>query len=75
MTNLGSLNYFFSIDAQLSASGKFLSQSNFTEEILERAQMHNCNTFRTPVDTESKLGSDGERISDPTLYCSLAGAL
>nr|GEZ80401.1 ribonuclease H-like domain-containing protein [Tanacetum cinerariifolium] len=29
----------------------------------------------TPVDTESKLGSDGDPISDPTLYRSLAGAL
>ncbi|GKB10823.1 ribonuclease H-like domain-containing protein [Tanacetum coccineum] len=30
---------------------------------------------RTPVDTESKLGSDGDPVSDPTLYRSLAGAL
>ncbi|GJW70630.1 ribonuclease H-like domain-containing protein [Tanacetum coccineum] len=28
--------------------------------------------FRTPIDTESKLGSDGDPISDPTLYRSLA---
>ncbi|GKF12360.1 ribonuclease H-like domain-containing protein, partial [Tanacetum coccineum] len=27
------------------------------------------------VDTESKLGSDGDPVSDPTLYRSLAGAL
>ncbi|GKA17015.1 ribonuclease H-like domain-containing protein [Tanacetum coccineum] len=31
--------------------------------------------FGTPVDTESKLGSDGDPVSDPTLYRSLAGAL
>nr|GEY37445.1 ribonuclease H-like domain-containing protein [Tanacetum cinerariifolium] len=29
----------------------------------------------TPVDTESKLGSDGGLVSDPTLYRSLAGTL
>ncbi|GKB65379.1 ribonuclease H-like domain-containing protein [Tanacetum coccineum] len=29
----------------------------------------------TLVDTESKLGSDGDLVSDPTLYRSLAGAL
>ncbi|GKB12485.1 ribonuclease H-like domain-containing protein [Tanacetum coccineum] len=37
--------------------------------------MANCNPTRTPVDTESKLGSDGDPISDPTLYRSLADAL
>ncbi|GJR99236.1 ribonuclease H-like domain-containing protein [Tanacetum coccineum] len=45
------------------------------EGILERAHMQNCIPCRTPIDTESKLGSDGDPISDPTLYRSLAGAL
>nr|GEV62097.1 ribonuclease H-like domain-containing protein [Tanacetum cinerariifolium] len=75
MTDLGSLNYFFGISAQRSASGLFLSQSKFAEEILERAHMHNCNPCRTLVDAESKLGSDGDPVSDPTLYRSLAGFL
>ncbi|GKG05424.1 ribonuclease H-like domain-containing protein [Tanacetum coccineum] len=75
MTNLGSLNYFIGISAQRSSSGLFLSQSKFAEEILERAHMQHYNPCRTPVDTESKLGSDGDPVSDPTLYRSLAGAL
>ncbi|GJW88705.1 ribonuclease H-like domain-containing protein [Tanacetum coccineum] len=37
--------------------------------------MQKCNPCKTPVDTESKLGPDGEPVSDPTLYRSLAGAL
>ncbi|GKD28215.1 ribonuclease H-like domain-containing protein [Tanacetum coccineum] len=37
--------------------------------------MANCNPSRTPVDTESKLGDDGDSVSDPTLYQSLAGSL
>ncbi|GKE15357.1 ribonuclease H-like domain-containing protein [Tanacetum coccineum] len=37
--------------------------------------MQHCNPCKTPVDTESKLGSDGDPVSDPTLYRSLAGAL
>ncbi|GJW05531.1 ribonuclease H-like domain-containing protein [Tanacetum coccineum] len=32
-------------------------------------------SHRTPVDTESKLGDDGDLIYDPTLYKSLAGSL
>ncbi|GKC27247.1 ribonuclease H-like domain-containing protein [Tanacetum coccineum] len=75
MTDLGSLNYFLGISAQRLTSGLFLSQSKFAKEILERAHMQNCNPCRTPVDTESKLGSDGKPVSDPTLYRSLAGAL
>ncbi|GKF00938.1 hypothetical protein Tco_0027861 [Tanacetum coccineum] len=33
--------------------------------------MVNCNHSRTPVNTESKLGIDGDSVSDPTLYQSL----
>nr|GEW23704.1 ribonuclease H-like domain-containing protein [Tanacetum cinerariifolium] len=62
MKDLGSLNYFLGISAKRSASGLFLSQSKFAEEILERAHMQNYNPCRTPVDTESKLGSDGDPV-------------
>nr|GEU72762.1 putative reverse transcriptase domain-containing protein [Tanacetum cinerariifolium] len=58
LLHIGSLNYFLSISAQPTASGMFLSQSKFVEEILERACMQNCNPCRTLVDTESKLGPD-----------------
>ncbi|GJS06692.1 ribonuclease H-like domain-containing protein [Tanacetum coccineum] len=51
------------------------SISKFAKKILERAHMQHCNPCKTPVDTESKLGSDGDPVSDPTLYRSLAGAL
>nr|GEV65027.1 ribonuclease H-like domain-containing protein [Tanacetum cinerariifolium] len=41
-------------------------------EILDRAHMVNCNPSQTPIDTKSKLGSDGDSVSDPTLYRSRA---
>jgi len=37
--------------------------------------MLNCNTSKTPVEIDRKLGNSGPPISDPTLYRSLAGAL
>ncbi|GKD33671.1 ribonuclease H-like domain-containing protein [Tanacetum coccineum] len=47
----------------------------YVVEILEGAHMVTCNSSRTPIDTESKLGADGDPVSDPTLYWSLAGSL
>ncbi|GJS41685.1 ribonuclease H-like domain-containing protein [Tanacetum coccineum] len=47
----------------------------YVVEILERAHMVTCNPSRIPIDTESKLRADGDPVSDPTLYRSLAGSL
>ncbi|GJZ03247.1 ribonuclease H-like domain-containing protein [Tanacetum coccineum] len=37
--------------------------------------MQNYNPFRTPIDTDSKLGFDGDHVSDSTLYRNLVGDL
>nr|GEX72601.1 ribonuclease H-like domain-containing protein [Tanacetum cinerariifolium] len=73
MTDLGPLNYFLDISVTRESSGLFLSQKKYANEILDRAHMDNCNPSRTPIDTESKLGSDGDSVSDPTQYRSLIG--
>ncbi|GJU88594.1 ribonuclease H-like domain-containing protein, partial [Tanacetum coccineum] len=75
MTDLGALNYFLGISVTRYSSGMFLSQRKYAMEILERAHMVGCNSSRTPVDTESKLGDGGTPVVDPTLYRSLAGSL
>nr|GEU99600.1 hypothetical protein [Tanacetum cinerariifolium] len=61
----------------IPSSSAFLQRiiASLHKEILERAHMQNCKPCRTLVDTESKLGSDGDSVSDPTLYRSLAGTL
>ncbi|GJV46170.1 ribonuclease H-like domain-containing protein [Tanacetum coccineum] len=60
----------------LSYNGLLLCyMSTYVEEIIERAHVQKCNPCRNPVDTESKLGADGDPVSDPTLYRSLAGLL
>ncbi|GJS46767.1 ribonuclease H-like domain-containing protein [Tanacetum coccineum] len=75
MTDLGPLNYFMGISVTRDSSGLFLYKKKYAIELLERAHMDNCNPSRTPIDTESKLGSDGDPVSDPTLYRSLASSL
>ncbi|GJR04431.1 ribonuclease H-like domain-containing protein [Tanacetum coccineum] len=74
MTDLGPLNYFLSISDTRDSLGLFLSQKKYALEILDRVHMANCNPSRTPIDTESKLRSDGDPVTDPTLYLSLAEA-
>nr|GEV13145.1 ribonuclease H-like domain-containing protein [Tanacetum cinerariifolium] len=55
---------------------KFLMLERLKEEGEEgEAHMVGCNSSRTPVFTESKLGDDGDLVSDLTLYRSLAGSL
>ncbi|GJY32430.1 ribonuclease H-like domain-containing protein [Tanacetum coccineum] len=44
-------------------------------QLLKRAHMVTCNPSRTPVDTESKLGTKGAPVQNPTLYRSLAREL
>nr|GEX00054.1 ribonuclease H-like domain-containing protein [Tanacetum cinerariifolium] len=59
----------------LERLGMLLSQAKYATEILQQASMVSCNSSRTPVNTESKLGDDDDLVSDPTLYRSLAGSL
>ncbi|GJY06086.1 ribonuclease H-like domain-containing protein [Tanacetum coccineum] len=48
--------------------------TKYATEILEQAQMLNCNPCRTPIDTEKKLGPEGSPVTDPTLSAQkLAG--
>ncbi|GKE28809.1 ribonuclease H-like domain-containing protein [Tanacetum coccineum] len=75
MTDLGLLNYFLGIYVTRNTSGMFLSQQKYASKLLERASILTCNPCCTPVDTDSKLSADGDLVSDPTLYRSLAGAL
>nr|GEW85305.1 hypothetical protein [Tanacetum cinerariifolium] len=75
MADLGGLNYFLGISATRHSTGLFLSQKQYSIELLARAHMTNCNPSRTTVDTDSKLGPEGVSVQDPTLYRSLTGGL
>jgi hypothetical protein len=76
MTDLGELHHFLGINVHRNANGLFLSQEQYTLKVLDRADMLNCNPIATPIDTKAKLSADdGEPVSDPSLYRSLAGAL
>ncbi|XP_023769207.1 uncharacterized mitochondrial protein AtMg00810-like [Lactuca sativa] len=76
MKDLGPLHYFLGIVVTRNPGGLFLSQQTYATDILRRANMKDCNSVATPVDSEGKLSqSPGDLIDDPTTYRSLAGAL
>ncbi|GJY83313.1 ribonuclease H-like domain-containing protein [Tanacetum coccineum] len=56
------LLYVDDIVLTASSEGLFLSQKKYAIKILEKAHMVSCNPSRTPVDTESKLGVDGDPV-------------
>nr|GFB40761.1 ribonuclease H-like domain-containing protein [Tanacetum cinerariifolium] len=62
MTDLGVLNYFLGISADRTPTGLFLSEKKYAQQLFERAHMVTCNPFRTPIDTDSKLGLEGVPI-------------
>ncbi|XP_014503359.1 uncharacterized protein LOC106763707 [Vigna radiata var. radiata] len=76
MKDLGPLSYYLGIAITRNATGMFLLQKKYAEEILERVGMTNCKTCPTPVDTKPKLGASNDiPYADPTKYRRLAGAL
>lgn len=49
MKDLGSFYYFLGVSVSRSSAGLFLSQRKYGDEILTRANMHNCNPCVTPA--------------------------
>jgi hypothetical protein len=75
MSDLGDVHHFLGVNVHRTEHGMFLSQQQYALEILERANMTNCNPIATPANTKPKLsGQDGKPVSDPSEYRSLAGA-
>ena len=76
MKDLGPLHFFLGIQVRCNSSGFFLSQTQYSDELLERAGMVDCKPAPTPVDTKPKVSSSsGAPLQDPTFYRSIVGAL
>lgn len=76
MIDMGKIKHFLGIKPDYNASGLFLSQTTYAQEIIKRAGMTDCKPIATLVDLKSKLSAEvGELFPDPTSYRSLAGAL
>ena len=58
MTDLGMMHYFLGIEIVQSDVGIFLSQKKYVRDILNRFQMHDCNSVNTLVECGLKLHKD-----------------
>ena len=75
MSDLGPLHHFLGVNVHRTARGLFLSQQQYALDILECANMSNCNPISTPIDTKCKLSAnDGGPVPDPSNYRRLAGS-
>jgi len=72
---MGQLHHFLGVSVAHCDDGLFLSQQQYTLDILERAGMSTCKPCSTPVDVHSKLSADGPPVADSSQNRSLAGAL
>ena len=76
MKDLGSLHHFLGVAVQRQQDLLFLSQRQYSLDILARHGMSDCKPCSTPVDTCAKVSADaGPSVADPTAYRSLTGAL
>ena len=76
LSDIGPLSFFLGISVTRSSVGLFLSQAQYTKDIVTRANMTNCKPVLPLVDTYLKLSiSSGPLVADPNLYRSLAGSL
>jgi hypothetical protein len=76
MKDLGPLSHFLGIHLTPTPSGIFLWQEQYIHDLLDRANMLNCNPCTTPIDTKPKLSSiHGLSVNNATAFRSLVGTL
>uniref|UniRef100_A0A803NSI7 Reverse transcriptase Ty1/copia-type domain-containing protein n=1 Tax=Cannabis sativa TaxID=3483 RepID=A0A803NSI7_CANSA len=76
LKDLGTVDYFLSIQVTHTSAGILLTQTKYLQDLLTKANMHNVNTQHTPMNSGLKLSNYGsEPVEDTTLYMSIVVAL
>ncbi|GJU19473.1 hypothetical protein Tco_1152815 [Tanacetum coccineum] len=75
MSMMGEMKFFFGLQVHQSPYGIFISQSQYTLELLKKHGMDGCDTINTPMAT-AKLDADLQGTpTDQTKYRSMIGGL
>ncbi|XP_026436952.1 uncharacterized protein LOC113334946 [Papaver somniferum] len=76
MKDLGILKYFLGIEMSRGADGLFLSQREYTLDILSETGLLGAKPASSPIDQHHRLAlDDGPLYSDSSQYCRLVGCL
>jgi hypothetical protein len=76
MKDLGTLSYFLGLEITSSSDGYYLSQAKYAFDLLSKAGLTDSKIVSTPLELNVKLNTtDGEPLSDATLYRQLVGSL
>uniref|UniRef100_A0A2N9IYG8 Uncharacterized protein n=1 Tax=Fagus sylvatica TaxID=28930 RepID=A0A2N9IYG8_FAGSY len=76
MKDLGTLSYFLRLEVTSSFDGYYLFQAKYAFDLLSKAVLTDSKIVSTPLELNVKLNTtDGEPLSDATLYRQLVGSL
>ena len=76
MTDLGDIHHFLGIAVTRTPGSLFLSQHQYTTDLLHHAGMLECHATTAPVGTRAKLyPTDGSFVANPSEYQSVVDSL
>jgi hypothetical protein len=76
MSDLGSLSYFLGIEVDRTEDGYYLSQRQYTKDLISRSGLTDTRAATTPMELYLHLcPSDGTPLEDPSRYRHLVGNL
>ena len=76
MSMIGELTFFLGFQVKQMREGIFISQENYTKDLLKRFKMDECKSIKTPMPSNGHLNLDERGKSvDQTLYRSMIDSL
>ncbi|XP_015164840.1 uncharacterized mitochondrial protein AtMg00810-like [Solanum tuberosum] len=76
MKDLGTLTYFLGLEVHNVASGVFLNQHKYTQDLISLAGFQVSSSVDTPLELNVKYRcGEGDLLPDPTIFRQLVGSL
>ncbi|RVW81941.1 Retrovirus-related Pol polyprotein from transposon TNT 1-94 [Vitis vinifera] len=76
MKDFGQLTYFLGLEVHHRASGIFVNQHRYIQDLITLAGLEDTSSVDTPMEVNVKYRKDeGDLLDDPTLYRCLVGSL